>query len=99
MRRTFLKICQNFPLFALNGPLRGQPLDLNESESPFPKNSSYKIWLKSDEWFWRSRLKEKLMPGELIISSLFYKICTFHPLLIFMQEIITLLSFLVCYLQ
>jgi len=39
-----------FLLFCpLNGPLRGQSIDLNKSEeSLFPRDTSYHIWLKSD---------------------------------------------------
>jgi len=32
---------------------RCQPLDLRKLESPFPKDASYQIWLKSVQWFWR----------------------------------------------
>jgi len=45
--KNILKICQNVPLFGLKWFLRGQPLDLNKSESPFPRDVSYQIWLKS----------------------------------------------------
>jgi len=59
--RRLLKICQIFPLFGhSNCPLKAQPLDF-KSESPFPSDASYQIWLKSVWWFWRrSRLKEKV---------------------------------------
>jgi len=44
--KKIFKYLSNFPLFGpLNGPLRGQPLDFNKS--PFPRDDSYRIWLKS----------------------------------------------------
>jgi len=40
--KKIFKDLSKFPLFCpLNGPLRGQPLDLNKSESPFPRDISY----------------------------------------------------------
>jgi len=34
-------------------------------ESPFPKDASYHIWLKSVQWFWsRSHLNEKFTPDD-----------------------------------
>jgi len=38
------KDLSKFPPF---WPWRGQPLDLNKSESQFPRDASYQIWLKS----------------------------------------------------
>jgi len=36
--KKIFKDLSKFPIFCpLNGPLRGQPLDLNKSESPFPE--------------------------------------------------------------
>jgi len=53
-----------FSLFCpLLGPKRGQPLYLNKSESPSPKNVSYQVWLKLAKWFLRSRLKETVDTG------------------------------------
>jgi len=59
--KKIFKYLSNFPLFYT---LRGQLLDLNKSEYPFPIDASYQIWLKSDYWwFWRrNHLKEKLTP-------------------------------------
>jgi len=37
-------------------------LNLNKSESPFPTDASYQIWLKSIYWFW-SCFKKKLTDG------------------------------------
>jgi len=47
--KKIFKELSKFPLFCpLNAPpLRGQHLDLNKSESPFPRDISYQIWLKS----------------------------------------------------
>jgi len=46
--KKIFKDLSNFPLFGpLNGPLGGQPLHFNKSESPFPRDASYQIWLKS----------------------------------------------------
>jgi len=57
-----LKFTKFYPLL---GPNRCQPLDFHKLESPFPKDTSYHIWLKSVQWFLRrSCLKEK---GELIM--------------------------------
>jgi len=46
--KNIFKDLSKFPLFCpLKGPLWGQPLDLNKSESPFPWDASYQIWLRS----------------------------------------------------
>jgi len=42
------KIVLRFINIFLILPLLGQPLDLNKSESPFARDTSYQIWLKSD---------------------------------------------------
>jgi len=40
--KKIFKDLSKFPLiFPLNGPLRGQPLELNKSESPLPRDTSY----------------------------------------------------------
>jgi len=48
-KKNIFKDLSKFPIFLpLNGPLRGQSLDLNKSESPFARDTSYQVWLKSD---------------------------------------------------
>jgi len=52
MRRTSSK----FTKFYLLGPPTGvSPLIFRKIESPFPKDGSYQIWLKSFQWFLRRR--------------------------------------------
>jgi len=48
LRRRFLKICQNFTFLPFTWPPKRPALDLNKSESPFPRDTSYQIWLKSN---------------------------------------------------
>jgi len=46
--KKIFKDLSNFPPFwPLKWPLKGQPLPFNKSESPFPRDASYLIWLKS----------------------------------------------------
>jgi len=56
-KKIFLKFTKFYPI-------KCQPLNFHKLESPFPKNTSYQIWLKSVQWFWRrSCLKEKFTDG------------------------------------
>jgi len=46
--KKLFKDLSKFSLFCpLNGPLKVQTLDLNRTESPFPRDTSYQIGLKS----------------------------------------------------
>jgi len=47
--KKIFKDFSKFPILCpLNGPLGGQLFDLNKSESPLSRDTSYQIWLKSD---------------------------------------------------
>jgi len=59
----FFKFTKFYPFCPLLGPSMCQPLNFRKLESPFPKDTSYQIWFKSVQWFWRSRLKEKFTDG------------------------------------
>jgi hypothetical protein len=38
---------------------KGNPLHLNNLESPSPKDDLYQVWLKFAQWFWRRSRKCK----------------------------------------
>jgi hypothetical protein len=57
-RRRFLKIVSVFLLFCDYFPLvKGNPLHLNNLESPPPKDDLCQVWLKLAQWFWRRSQK------------------------------------------
>jgi hypothetical protein len=59
-RRRFLKIFSVFLLFCDYLPLeKGNPLHLNNLESPSPKDDLCQVWLKLAKWFWRRSQKCK----------------------------------------
>jgi len=55
-----------YPFGSLLGPNKGQPIDFRTFESPFPKDTSYQIWLKSVQWFLKEKLTDdrRTMNGE-----------------------------------
>jgi len=70
MRSFKIQIANFTPLCPLLGPNRGQSLNLHKIESPFPKDPSYQIWLKSMQWFRRrSHLKDKFMDNGTFCSG------------------------------
>jgi hypothetical protein len=60
-RRRFLKkISVYFYSFVIISPLeKGNPLHLNNLESPLPKDDLCQVWLKLAQWFWRRSRKCK----------------------------------------
>jgi len=72
------KIFKIHPFYPFLHPNRCQPLDFCKLESPFAKDASYQIWLKSVQWFWRrSHLNKKFIPEPgwaVITTALHYPI-------------------------
>jgi hypothetical protein len=48
---VFLLFCDYLPLE------KGNPLQLNNLESPPPKDDLCKVWLRLTQWFWRRSRK------------------------------------------
>jgi len=46
-KNIFKELSKFPPFLPLHGLLWGQPFAFNKSESPFPRDASYQIWLKS----------------------------------------------------
>jgi len=69
--KKIFKFSPNFtPFSPLLGPNTCQPLDFRKFESPFPKDTSYQIWFKSVQWFWRrSLLKERFTDGRQTVAD------------------------------
>jgi hypothetical protein len=60
-----LEIFSVFLLFCYYLPLeKGNPLHLNNLESPFTKNDLCQVWLKLAQWFWRRSRKCKSLPTD-----------------------------------
>jgi hypothetical protein len=69
--RRFLKIFIVFLLFCDYLTLeKGNPLHLNNLESPSPKDDLWKVWLKLAQWLWRRNRKCKSLQTDDQNSSL-----------------------------
>jgi len=63
------KIFLKFTFLPFIGPQWVPAPWFSQLESPFPKDASYQIWLKSVQWFWRrSRLNEKFTDRRDVIT-------------------------------
>jgi hypothetical protein len=59
-KKIFKKFFSIFLLFCYYLPLEmGNPLHLNNLESPPPKDDLCQVWLKLAQWFWRRSRKCK----------------------------------------
>jgi hypothetical protein len=63
-RVTFLHFSDYLPFE------RSLALNLNKFEFPSPKDASYQVWLKLDQWFWRKSKKyEKFTDGRQTMGN------------------------------
>jgi hypothetical protein len=58
LEKKIFKIFSAFLLFCYYLPLeKGDPLHLNNLETPLPKDDLCQVWLKLAQWFWRRSQK------------------------------------------
>jgi hypothetical protein len=65
LEKKILKMFSVFLLFCDYLSLeKGNPLHLNNLESPSPKDDLFQVWLKLAQWFWRRSRKCKSLRTE-----------------------------------